>query len=320
MSDSLSENANRTGTVIRSTGSWYDVQTLEGVISCTVRGIFRLEETDVTNPVVVGDGVEIQMNRDDTGVIVEIHERRNRITRRAAGRRVGKEHVIVANVDAAWIFQSVLYPKINPGFIDRFLVMAGIHDIETGIVINKTDLIDSAFSEAIDYWSALYQDLGYPVLRTSAVTGDGVAEFAARLKDKTSVLIGPSGVGKSSMLNRIQPDLGLRIGDVSQKTGKGKHTTTYAALYPLSFGGFVADTPGLREYGLFDLAPEDLFRFFVEFGPLADECRFPNCTHDHEPGCRIKMAVEAELIAAPRYESYQNILGSLRMGDKDVGR
>lgn len=306
--------------MIRSTGSWYDVQTQEGVVPSKIRGKFRLEHSDATNPVVVGDHVRIRMNQDGTGLILEIHPRKNVLSRRAAGRRVGKVHVIAANIDAAWVIQSIRLPKINPGFIDRFLVMAERNEIPAGIVFNKLDLMREADRDAVFFLRDLYRSLGYPVLLTSVVTGEGISDFVEALKGKTSVIMGPSGAGKSSLLNAIEPGLNLRIGQVSQKTKKGRHTTTYAALYPLSFGGFVADTPGLREFGLIDLEPSDLGHYFVEFRPYLSHCRFPNCTHDHEPGCAVKEAVERDDITIERYESYLNILHSLRLGAKDVGR
>jgi ribosome biogenesis GTPase len=204
--------------------------------------------------------------------------------------------------------------------MDRFIVMATLYDIPVGIVINKTDLIDETSEEAVAFWAELYRNLGYDVLGTSVETGEGVAAFGKWLQGRTSVLIGPSGAGKSSLLNAVEPELGLRIGEVSSRTRKGTHTTTFAALYPLSGGGFVADTPGLREYGLIDLDPEMLCHYFVEMKQYIPECRYPNCTHDHEPGCRVKEAVEAGEISIERYESYLNMLFSLRMGEKDVGR
>ena len=292
----------------------------EGIVSCRIRGKFRLDDSDQTNPVVVGDHVTIRLEPDGTGMIIEIGDRYNRVVRRAAGRKVGREHVIVSNVDAAWIIQSVLYPKINPGFIDRFIVMASLYDIDTGIIINKTDLIEDDFTDAIDYWTDLYRELGYPVLRTSAKTGSGMEAFESALVDKTNVFIGPSGVGKSSLINRVEPGLDLRIGDVSTRTQKGIHTTSFAALYPLTSGGFVADTPGLREYGLIEIEPGMLSHYFVEFESLGRDCRYPNCNHDHEPGCRVKEALEKGEIAPERYESYTNMLFSLQRGDKDVGR
>jgi len=308
------------GVVIRSTGSWYDVLSDGRVVACRVRGKFRLDDSDETNPVVIGDRVTVRSESDDTGLITDVQERVNRIVRRAAGRKVGREHTIVANVDRAWIIQSVLFPKINPGFIDRFIVMASLYDIAVGIVVNKCDLIDESNQEAVDYWTGLYGGLGYPTLRTSAETGAGVDTLAAELAGRTSVLVGPSGVGKSSLLNRMEPGLELRIGEVSSRTQKGTHTTTYASLFPLSSGGFVADTPGLREYGLVGLDPAMLSHYFVEFKDYIPDCRYPNCTHDHEPDCRVKAAVENDEISSDRYESYMNMLFSLRQGDRDVGR
>ncbi|WP_457652077.1 ribosome small subunit-dependent GTPase A [Rhodocaloribacter sp.] len=319
-SPASSEPAYREGVVIRSTGSWYDVQTDEGLVPSKIRGKFRLQASETTNPVVVGDRVTIRMNEDGTGLITEIHPRKNVLSRRAAGRRVGKVHVIAANIDAAWVIQSIRMPKINPGFIDRFLVVAEMNEIPAGIVFNKLDLMREADRDAVFFMRDLYRSLGYPVLLTSALTGEGVAEFAEALKGKTSVIMGPSGAGKSSLLNAIEPGLNLRIGAVSEKHRKGRHTTTVVALYPLSIGGFVADTPGLREFGITHLEPSDLGHYFVEFRPYLSHCHFPNCTHDHEPGCAVKAAVERDEITIERYESYLNILHSIRLGEKDVGR
>jgi ribosome biogenesis GTPase / thiamine phosphate phosphatase len=308
------------GRVVRSTGSWYEVQTSDGLISCTVRGKFRLSGKDVTNPVVVGDEVEIEHNADRTGVISVIRDRRNKLSRRAAGRRVGREHVIAANIDVAWIVQSVRRPEINTGFIDRFLVMAAVHEIESGLVINKQDLAEEADGETIDKLEKLYKNIGIPVFRMSALTGEGVDAFRTQLGGKTCVVVGPSGAGKSTLLNRVEPSLGLRTGEVSDRTLKGRHTTTFAELLPLSGGGFVVDTPGLREYGLVDLSPDELGFFFVEFERFRQDCRFPNCIHDHEPECRVKIAVEEGEIARGRYRSYINMLSALRMGSDNVGR
>lgn len=308
------------GVVIRSTGSWYLVQTDTDLLSCTIRGKFRLDTSDATNPVVIGDRVTLDLNEDGTGQIVAIGERYNKLTRRAAGRKVGREHVIMANVDAAWIVQSVQEPKFNGGLVDRFLVMAEAWEIPAGIIINKADLVDERSQDAMEFWSETYGDLGYPVLFTSTVTGDGIQDLRSALAGHIHVIVGPSGVGKSSLINSLEPRAGLRTGVVSDRTRKGKHTTTFAELIPLSNGGYVADTPGLREYGLVDIGAAELGHRFVEMREALQECRFPNCTHDHEPGCRIKELVEQGEIVEERYESYLNILHSIHMGRKDVGR
>ncbi len=309
-----------TGTVVRSTGSWYDVQTPGGLVPAKIRGKFRLREEDVTNPVAVGDRVTMRMGADGAGLITEIHPRRTKLSRRAAGRRAGKEHVIVANVDRAWAVQSVRRPRLNPGFVDRFLVMAEVYEIDAGLVINKMDLLRPKDAERIDFYHDLYAGLGYHVLRTCAITGAGVDALREALTGHTNVIAGPSGAGKSSLLNAVEPGLDLRTAAVSEKTSKGRHTTTAAALHPLAGGGFVADTPGIREFGLVDLHPDELSHFFVEFFRYLDDCRFPNCTHDHEPGCAVKAAVESGEITEERYASYLNILDALREGAGNVGR
>ena len=308
------------GVVIRSTGSWYDVMVGGEIVPSKIRGKFRLAEDDVTNPIAVGDRVRLRLGADGTGLITEIFERKNKLSRRAAGRRVGREHVIVTNIDRVWTIQSVRLPKPNPGFIDRVLAMAEAHEIDAGLVINKIDLLHRKEEEHIEEIRALYAGLGYPVLMMSAETGEGTEEFREALTGKTSVLTGPSGVGKSSILNVIEPDLGLQTAEVSEKTRKGRHTTTFVSLFPLSGGGFIVDTPGIREFGLVDIEPWELSHFFVEFAPHIEECRFPTCTHDHEPGCGVKEAVESGEISEQRYRSYLNILDSLNLGDRDVGR
>ena len=309
------------GVVIRSTGSWYDVQTDERVVPSKMRGKFRLEEQDETNPVAVGDRVTIRINPDETGLITEIHARKNKLSRRAAGRRVGLEQVLVANIDAVWIIQSIRLPRPNAGFIDRVLVTAEAYDIEAGLVLNKMDLVRKKDRAYLDFLQRLYEDLGYRVLLTSARTGEaGVEAFGEALAGRTSVVTGPSGVGKSTLLNAVAPGLDLRTGEVSQKTRKGRHTTTHAALFPLPGGGFVVDTPGIREFGVLDLEPWELSHHFPEFRPFLEQCRFPTCTHDHEPGCAVKEAYLDDAITEERYYSYLNILHSIHLGEKDVGR
>ncbi|MDX1532015.1 MAG: ribosome small subunit-dependent GTPase A [Rhodothermales bacterium] len=306
----------RDGLVIRSTGSWYDVRADGGeTVQARVRGKFRLEDRDVTNPVAVGDRVTMRMEADGTGLITELHDRTNKLSRRAAGRRAGREHVIVANVDRAWCVQASKLPAFNPGFVDRFLVMAEAYGVPAGLLLNKADLIQSEeHAEDMAYWQGLYGGLGYPVLLTSAEDGTGLDDFRKALRDRISVVAGPSGVGKSSLLNAVDPDLALRTAAVSEKTRKGRHTTTFAELHEVA-GGWVVDTPGIREFGIWDMEPAELSGYYVDMQPYLGECRFQPCTHDHEPGCAVKEAVELDEIAPERYLSYLNILESLREGD-----
>lgn len=309
-----------TGIVVRSTGSWIDVQAGEQLVRSRIRGRFRLGSQGATNPVAVGDQVTIRLNNDDTGVITAIHERRNTLTRRAAGRRVGQEHVLASNIDTVWIVQAVRLPKPNAGFIDRVLVSAEAQDIRAGIVFNKIDLADDGDTGNVASLTTLYRELGYDVLHTSAVRGDGVETFRATLSGRTSVVMGPSGVGKSTLLNRVEPGLDLRAGEVSTKTRKGTHTTAHARLLAISSGGFVVDTPGIREFGVLDLESWELSHHFPEFRPYLHSCRFPACTHHHEPGCAVKEAYLDDEISDARYYSYLNILHSIHMGEADVGR
>ncbi|MEL6616065.1 MAG: ribosome small subunit-dependent GTPase A [Bacteroidota bacterium] len=315
-SPEASADAEVPGLVTRSTGSWYTIRTDDGEdVQARIRGKFRLEaqELDETNPLAVGDRVRLRIEEDETGLVVAIEPRENQLSRRAAGHRARSEHVIVANVDHAWCVQSTFKPKFNPGFVDRFLVAAEMSHIPAGIVLNKVDLMDDKprAQEALGFWRDLYEGLGYPVLFTSAETGTGVDAFRQRLDGAVSVVSGPSGAGKSSLLNAVDPALDLRVGEVSEKTNKGKHTTTFATLFPVA-GGWVADTPGIREFGIWGLSPQELGGYFVEFRPFLDDCRFPDCTHDHEPGCAIQAAVDDEAITPERYGSYLQMLESVR--------
>ena len=305
------------GLVIRSTGSWYDVRVEDGrEIKARIRGKFRLDalEIDETNPIAVGDRVTVRIDPDGIGMVTGIDPRDNQLSRRAAGRKAAvKEHVIVANVDRAWCIQSTFGPKVNPGFVDRLLVAAEASHIPAGLVINKADLLDGnrRAQEAVAFWADLYRQLGYPVLLTSAETGEGLDALRDALAHQTSVVSGPSGVGKSSLLNAVQPGLDLRTSEISDKTQKGRHTTTFATLHRVA-DGWVADTPGVREFGIWDMAPNELGGYFVEFRPHIPDCRFPDCTHDHEPGCAVADAEERGEITPERYGSYLQILETVR--------
>ena len=304
------------GLVVRSTGSWYDVLTDDGEpVRSRILGKFRLEaiEIDETNPLAVGDRVVVRVDADGVGMVTEIEPRENQLSRRASGKRGAvREHVIVANVDRAWCVQATFGPKINPGFVDRFFVAAETRHIPAGLVINKADLLEDEprAQDAVAFFQELYQGLGYPVLVTSA-TGDlGIDAFRAALAGRVSVVAGPSGVGKSSLLNAVEPGLGLRTSEVGERTQKGRHTTTFSTLFPAA-GGWVADTPGIREFGIWDLSPQELGGYFVEFRPHLSDCRFPDCTHVHEPGCAVQEAVDAGEVTPERYGSYLAMLESV---------
>jgi ribosome biogenesis GTPase len=311
--------------VTRSTGSWYDVRADDGRdLRARIRGRFRLDALliDETNPLAVGDRVSLALDDDEVGLITGIHPRQNQLSRRASGRKAAiREHVIVVNVDRAWCVQSTFGPKLNAGFVDRFLVAAEMSHVPAGLIINKADLLDgnARAQEAMDFWTDLYSAIGYPVLLTSAETEQGVDELREALGGRVSVVSGPSGVGKSSLLNRVQPGLGLKTAGISDKTQKGRHTTTFATLHEVA-GGWVADTPGIREFGLWDLAPVELGGYFAEFRPFIPDCRFPDCTHVHEPGCAVQQAVDAGEITQERYGSYLVILETVQTEYEEARR
>ncbi len=318
MSDPESPPISRTttGLVVRSTGSWYDIRTDDGeTVRARILGKFRLEaiEIDETNPLAVGDRVTVRIDPDGIGMVTGISPRDNQLSRRASGRRGAvREHVIVANVDRAWCVQATFGPKVNPGFVDRFLVAAETRHIPAGLILNKADLLEGQprAQDAMAFWRDLYEGLGYPVLMTSATAGLGIDAFRAALAGKVSVVAGPSGVGKSSLLNAVEPGLGLQTSEIGEKSQKGRHTTTFSTLFPAA-GGWVADTPGMREFGIWDLGPQELGGYFVEFRPYLPDCKFPDCTHVHEPGCAVQEAVDAEAITPERYGSYIALLESV---------
>jgi ribosome biogenesis GTPase len=312
-SDAQDEDAPIEGVVTRSTGSWYHVQVGDRTVRSRIRGKFRLTHQNVTNPVAVGDRVSLRINDEDgTGLILSIHDRTNKLSRRAAGHRTGEEHIMVANVDRVWIMQSVRLPALNASFVDRLLVAAAVNELPAGILLNKMDLLTANLRAEVLDFHLRYADLGYPVLPMSALNGDGIDPLRDELQDQVSVVTGPSGTGKSSLLNTIEPGLDVKTGEVSESTSKGTHTTTHAELHPLSFGGYLVDTPGIREFGVRQVHPKDLAHFFPEMRPYVNECKFPDCTHDHEPGCAIQDAVDCGDVHSERYDSYLRILESLQ--------
>lgn len=301
----------QTGRVIQSTGSWYHVDTGNEIFDCRLPGRFRLEGKEVTNPIAVGDKVDFTVNDDGSGNIEKIHDRENYITRQATHGKKG-EQILVSNLDQACVVQSIKKPKVKEGFIDRFLVTCEAYEVPPVIILNKMDLARSGGLEFAHELSELYTSLGYTFLTTSTEDEDSLEALKNILADKTSAFIGPSGVGKTSLVNALDPTYDLKVKEVSDFSNKGVHTTTFARLIPLSFGGYIADTPGIREFGLVNIEPWELSLFFPEMLEPRQHCQFNNCTHEHEPKCGVAQAFEDGEIAASRYSSYLNMLDSLK--------
>lgn len=289
------------GMIVRYQAGFYEVETDQGMITAQLRGKLKQErqETDVA---ALGDRVWISSVAGQQGVIEKIEERESVISRRAPGKAA--EQVIVANLDQAIYVFACADPDPNFRMLDRMLVVAERENIPAIICANKIDLVvpSSAKEEFGEY-----EDLGYPVYYTSAITGEGMEKLTRQLHNRLSLFAGPSGTGKSSLLNRIQPGLGLQTGEVSQVTGKGLHTTVVRQLLPLDEGGYVADTPGLKAFALWDIEPEEVDAYFREIEPLVANCAFSDCTHTHEPGCAVTEAVEAGRVSPERYDSYLRI-------------
>ena len=297
------------GRVIKSTGSWYDVRNDAGdVMQCRLRGKIRLDGLRTTNPVAVGDLVNYEQERDkDTCVIDKILPRTNVIVRKSVN--LSKEsHIIAANVDQAILVATIAQPRTSTGFIDRFTVTAEAYHIPVVIVFNKCDLYNEEQNAAAEELMRVYNSIGYQSFVISAKTGENCDRLKAIMKDKLSMFSGHSGVGKSALVNRLDPGLNIRVGEISEVHEKGKHTTTFAQMYELNFGGYIIDTPGIKEFALFDMEKETLAQRFPEMRALMHDCRFNNCTHLHEPHCAIKNAVEQGVIADWRYENYCNMM------------
>lgn len=295
------------GRVIKSTGSWYTVETTEGRrIDCRVRGKLRTKGIRSTNPVAVGDEVEVTGEKDNY-VISEIQERKNYIVRRSVN--LSKEsHIIAANLDLAAIVVTLKNPITFPVFIDRFCVAAEAYHIPVAVIINKADMLDGEELELAEEFLSVYRRIGYQTRITSAETGEGLEELKIMLEGKTVLLSGHSGVGKSRLINSIDPSLQVRVGDISEYHQMGKHTTTFAEMHPLAFGGYIVDTPGIRGFGLVHFEKEELAGYFPEMRRLLPECKFYNCIHLNEPKCAVKAALETGEVARTRYESYLNML------------
>ena len=304
------------GTVIKSTGSWYHVRSEDKLWECRIKGRIRLEGIKSTNPVSVGDVVDFEPEEgeEDKGVITAIHDRRNYIVRKSVNLSK-RTHVIAANLDQAILIATLEFPKTYPRFIDRFLLTAEAYDIPGVLVFNKYDLYSDEMLDELEYLSIVYRDAGYKVLTTSAANGHGIEAFREMLKDKTSLLSGHSGVGKSTLINYLEPGLDLKTERISDTHLQGQHTTTFAEMHELGFGGYIIDTPGIRGFGLVDMEKEEIGDYFPEIFRLKAECRFHNCLHLEEPGCAVKEAVENARLPLSRYESYVALVEGLDEDD-----
>lgn len=292
-----------TATVVRATGSWYDVLHDGETVRCRIRGRLRLKGVRSTNPVVVGDEVACEADEGCDYVIADILPRRNYVIRRASN--LSKEsHIIAANVDQALLMASLRSPETPTEFVDRFLVTCEAYKVPVTILLSKLDLQDA---EAVAEFRAVYEGAGYRVLEVSVREGRGVEEVRELLAGRTTLVSGNSGVGKSTLIQAIDPSLDIRTGEISESHHKGRHTTTFSTMYPLAGGGAVIDTPGIKGFGLIDIDEAELWHYFPEMMRVAPACRFYNCTHTHEPGCAVTEAVKAGEIAWPRYESYLKI-------------
>ena len=293
---------------MRSTGSAYTVRDRETgeTVDCRIRGKLRLCGVRTTNPVAVGDVVDYEIGEDGQGMITAIHPRTNYIIRRASN--LSKEsHILAANIDRAALVTTLFNPEVKFEFLDRFLVTCEAYRIPATIILNKTDL-DREYPEQVAEFRHIYKLAGYDVLEVSALTGENIDRLADLLRDRTTLFSGNSGVGKSTLIRALDPGADVKISEISDYHNKGRHTTTYARMYPLPGGGYIIDTPGIKGFGLIDIDPGELHRYFPEMMKYSPECQYYNCTHTHEPGCAVLQAVEAGKIAESRYVSYLKTL------------
>jgi ribosome biogenesis GTPase len=296
------------GLITKSTGSWYQVQTKDGQkFDCRIKGIFRTKGITTTNPIAVGDIVDFELEPEqETGVITKLHPRKNYIIRKSIN--LSKQaQVIAANLDQAFLIVTLASPRTSLGFIDRFLVTAEAYSIPAALVFNKLDLFSDEGLEILADYKAVYEKIGYPCYEISALEGTNIEQLAGLINNKVTLFSGHSGVGKSSLINVLLPDLKLRTTEISEWHDKGMHTTTFAEMFELPGGGFIIDTPGIRELGVIDIEKQELSHFFPEMRALMNQCRYNNCRHINEPGCAVLKAVENGEIELSRYESYLSI-------------
>lgn len=299
------------GLVIKNTGSWYVVHTEEGDINCKVKGNFRIKGIRTTNPVAVGDRVDITVNPDGNAFITAIEPRDNYIIRKAIN--LSKEsHIIAANLDEAFLVVTLAHPVTSTTFIDRFLATAEAYRVKTTLLINKIDLLfeeeDRQYLDAVTY---LYRSIGYDVMHISGLTGEGIDRLRERIAGKISLFSGNSGVGKSTIINDLLPGLELRTAAISDIHDTGMHTTTFSEMFPVPGGGWIIDTPGIKGFGTIDFERGEIAHFFPDIFEISHDCRYNNCTHTHEPGCAVLKALDDHRIAQSRYNSYLSILDDL---------
>lgn len=297
-----------TGLVIKNTGSWYTVRTDGGDdVESKIKGSFRLKDIRTTNPIAVGDRVRITVNKEGSAFITEIEKRKNYIIRRASN--LSKQaHIIAANLDQAVLIVTVNYPITSTMFIDRFLATAEAYSVPVQLVFNKTDRYNAQDRTVLESLIKLYTAIGYPCRTICALSEEGLTGFSALLKDKISLLSGHSGVGKSTVINKIVPGVSLRTGQISEYHNKGIHTTTFSEMIQLPGGGYIIDTPGIKGFGTIEMEDAEIAHYFPELFRASADCRFNNCTHRHEPDCAVLAAVKEGRIAPSRYKSYLSIL------------
>jgi ribosome biogenesis GTPase / thiamine phosphate phosphatase len=306
------------GVVIKSVGSSYFVRTSEGTtVECRLKGIFRIKGLKATNPVAVGDYVSFKESEKDEGsVIFKIHERKNYIIRKST--KLSKTvQILASNIDQALLVVTLAFPRTSTGFMDRFLVTAEAYKIPVVIVFNKCDVTDEDMDERVKEITDMYEKIGYPCMRVSALKGTNIDALKAVMKDKTSLIAGHSGVGKTALVNAVEPGLKLHTADLSMFSMKGKHTTTFAEMYPLKMGGYIIDSPGIKEFGLVDFYKEELTHYYPELFALLPQCKYHNCTHTGEPDCAVERAAESGEIHPLRYQNYLNIYYGREMDDTE---
>lgn len=297
----------KSGLVLKTTGSRYTIRDNDGkIFFCSIRGKLRLKGVKTTNPITVGDYVDFEVDEGDVGAISRVHDRKNYIIRRSTN--LSREsHVIAANLDQTLLIVTIEFPETQLAFIDRYLVTAEAYRIPTTLVFNKTDLYTDEMIAKLNDYISIYSKIGYPCIQISAETGQNLAELRNILTGKVSLISGNSGVGKSTLINKIAPELNLKTELISSYHLMGKHTTTFSEMFELSFGGFIIDTPGIKGFGLVDIDNDELYHYFPEIFKIASDCKFYNCTHIHEPGCAVIRSVDEGIISPSRYISYLSI-------------